>query len=175
MLYCGKSKEVMAVRQERTDRERLFDDAVLLYLWSEAAGRSSDGAAGSRLKLTKLAFLAANDFYWNKIKAVNLPFYRYKWGPYAKEINSNWLDLADSGLLVEDEQFWVTEQGRRLASDFGREVLGLEENRHVRLTLDEIVDRYGAMQTDEILRYVYDMRCFTLESEIGRASCRERV
>lgn len=152
------------MRRERTDRERLYDDAALLYLWSQAQLRSTDGSAGDKLKLTKLAFLAANDFYWNRIKAVNLPFFRYTWGPYAKEINTNWTDLTRCNAMVEDEQFQVTDQGRQLAEDFGNEVLTLDENRHIRVALDGIADTFGGESTERILRHVYDMRCYTIAS-----------
>ena len=45
-----------------------------------------------------------------------------------------------------------------------REVLDLEENRPIRNAMAYAVDRYAALDTAALLRKVYDMRCYTLDS-----------
>ncbi len=152
------------MRWERSDYERMTDNAVLLALWARAQKRSGAEAVGDRLKLMKLAFLAAYPLYWDRIKVLNLRFFRYSWGPYTGQVSDNWADLSARGLLVEDELFTVTEEGMRLADSFSAEVLALEENKSIRYTLDAVVEEFGGMDTATLLRRVYDMRCYTLES-----------
>ena len=62
------------MRRERTDSERLTDNAVLLSLWALAQTHLGGDAVGDRLKLMKLAFLTVYPLYWDKIKALNLGF-----------------------------------------------------------------------------------------------------
>ncbi len=149
-------------RLERTDRDRLLDSAVLLYLWAGAQSRAGD-AAGDRLKLAKLAFLAANDLYWNRIKAVNLSFFRYQFGPFSRDLYANWDELTAAGHLVEEEQFRVTEQGQNLARQFGEQVLGAEPNAEIRHRLDCLLDTYAPLSTEALLDRVYKMRCRALD------------
>src|SRR5690349_20349629 len=132
------------MRRERTDYERLTDNAVLLSLWARAQQRSGKEAAGDRLKLMKLAYLAAYPLFRDRIKALNLRFFRWKWGPMADQVYDTWADLSARSLLVDDELIVVTEEGMRLADAFTREVLGLKQNAHVMRTLDTVVEQYAA-------------------------------
>jgi hypothetical protein len=152
------------MRRERTDYERLTDNAVLLSLWARAQERSGQEPAGDRLKLMKLAFLAAYALFRDRVKALNLRFFRGKWGPMADQVCDTWADLSARSLLVDDELFVVTEEGIRLADSFTGEVLGLKQNAHVLRTLDAVVEKYAALDTAKLLDEVYSMHCYTLES-----------
>jgi hypothetical protein len=152
------------MRRERTDSERLSDDAVLLALWSMAQQRGGNEAVGDRLKMMKLAFLTAYSLYWDRVKALNLRFYRYTRGPFSQQVSSSWDDLCRRQLLAEDELFSVTEEGQRLADGFTREVLGLEENKHIRYKIESVAEEYGAMETQPLLDRVYAMQCYTVGS-----------
>src|SRR5690348_7974218 len=88
---CGIiSAEVMEMRRERSDIERVADNAVLLSAWALAQQKAGTEALGDRLKLMKLAFLTAYPLYWDRIKALNLRFYRYTYGPYTEQVTDNW-------------------------------------------------------------------------------------
>ncbi len=152
------------MRRERTDYERLSDNAVLLSLWSMAQERNGHEAVGDRLKMMKLAFLAAYPLYWDRVKALNLRFYRYTWGPYTEQVSDSWDDLRARHLLGEEELFYVTEEGERLATSFSHEVLGLERNKHIRYKIEDVVEKYGALATQSLLDEVYGMYCYTLGS-----------
>jgi hypothetical protein len=152
------------MRRERTDFERLTDNALLLTLYARAQETAQSEAAGDRLKLMKLAFLSAYDLFRDNIKAFNLRFYRFKRGPYTGQVADSWADLTRSRLLVEDELFTVTEEGFRFAESFAAEVLSLEANRPVREVIDRISTEYAPLDTPALLQRVYDMRCYTLDS-----------
>lgn len=149
------------MRRERTDAERLLDNAVLLTLWARAQERSGGEAAGDKLKLMKLAFLAAYPLYLDRVKALNLRFYRWTWGPMADQVYDTWGDLVRHGLLLDEERFIVSEEGIRLSAAFAAEVLALEANRRVLETLDQVAEVYGPLSTDQTLERVYAMRCYT--------------
>jgi uncharacterized protein YwgA len=156
------------MRRERYDYERLSDNAMLLSLWAQAQKYTGTETVGDRLKLMKLAFLAAYRLYLDRVKAFNLRFYRYTHGPYTGQVSDNWADLGAFGLLVEDELFNVTEEGMRLAEHFTQEVLGLEENKPIRHVLDSVIEEFAGLDTNHLLDKVYAMRCYTLDSP-GRA------
>jgi uncharacterized phage-associated protein len=151
------------MRYERIDSERRSDDALLLTLWEKAQQASGDEAVGDMLKLMKLAFLAAYPLYRDRVKALHLQFFRWTWGPMAKEVYSTVADLTSAGLLLAEEQFVVTEEGKRLAAAFEREVLELPENATVRREVERVADEFGALSTDPILQQVYAMRCYALD------------
>ena len=150
--------------RERTDYERLMDNAVLLTLWARTQQQSQKDHLGDRLKLMKLAFLTAYPLYWERVKALNLRFFRYKYGPYTSQVNASWDELTERRLMTEEEVFAVTDSGMRLADSFYREVLSQEENQAIRQTLDRVVDKYGTLSTDDLLSCVYEMECYTLHS-----------
>jgi len=129
-----------------------------------AQERNGGEAVGDRLKMMKLAFLAAYPLYWDRIKALNLRFYRYTWGPYTEQVSDSWDDLCARHLLGEEEMFYVTEEGERLARSFRDEVLGLSENQDIRRWLEDVVEAHAALDTQSLLSKVYDMYCYTLES-----------
>ena len=142
---------------ERTLAQQWVDAAILLALWTRAAKKPRENA-GDRLRLMKLAFLAAHDLREQRFRALGLTFYRWTWGPLSNEVYDAWGDLARSGLMDEEERFVVTDDGMELADLFGREVLGDEPNAHVRHTIDLIAEAWtGKMATKPILDHVYGM------------------
>jgi hypothetical protein len=148
------------VRYDRTDSERLTDNAVLLHLWA-GAQIMANSDAGDRLKLTKLAYLAADRLYWSGVKALHLPFFRYTYGPFSRGLYTHWDDLTGSGHMVEEERFRVTERGRLLAESFASEVLDDPANAAVKSALSNIIAEFGVLETGALLDTVYAMhvRC----------------
>jgi hypothetical protein len=73
------------MRRERYDSERLSDNAVLLALWARVQESNGAETVGDRLKLMKLAFLAAYRLYQDRVKALNLQvFAPCLWYNYTK-------------------------------------------------------------------------------------------
>lgn len=160
------------MRSERTPSERLSDNVLLLHLWAKAQRQINKPTLGGRLKLMKLAFLAAYPLYLDGTKAFDLQFYRWHHGPMANQVDEVWDELYAFELLIEREEFSVTEEGFRLADSFEAEVLALEENRDIAATCDEVVARYGSMDTSQLLEHVYGMHCYSVGSPGKRHSIR---
>lgn len=150
------------MRRERTDSERLQDNALLLSLWAMAQKRSGGESVGDKLKLMKLAFFATYTLFQDSNKALNLRFYKWKRGPMADQVYDTIGDLTTRSLLLDEEEYIVSEGGMRLADDFTREVLGAPENRDILRVFSSVGDECGALSTEEILAKVYAMRIYTL-------------
>ena len=162
------------MRYERTDYEELTDSAVLLCLWSEAQERSGENAVGDRLKAMKLAFLVAYPLYRDRVKALNLQFFRYTRGPMAKEVYTAWEQLRSRALMREEEVWTVTSEGKRLAQRFREDALARNENAPVLEAINNVVCHYAALSTQDILEHVYQMPLYTLDSP-GQARKMEQI
>lgn len=152
------------MRYERTEFERLADNAVLLTLWAESQKEAGGDAVGDKLKLMKLAFLAAYPLYWDKQKALNLQFYRWKRGPMANQVYDSLSQLTERGLLLDEELYIVSDEGMRLSEAFQSEVLRLPENESMLREIQTVASDFARLPTHELLRRVYEMHCYTLDS-----------
>ena len=142
----------------RMQPQHWVDAALLLTLWTRSARRPREDA-GDRLRLMKLAFLAAYDLNEQRFRALDLTFYRWTWGPRSDEVCDVWETLVASGLMDEEERFLVTGDGEELADTFQREVLCDEPNERVRRTIDRIAQTWaGRMATKPILDHVNRLR-----------------
>jgi uncharacterized protein YwgA len=152
------------MRDVPNELERLTDKAILLSLWAKTQEHSGDNAAGDRLKLTKLAFLLEYPLFRQSIKALNMKFFRYTYGPYSEQLCAIWEELGTSGLMTEIELFTVTERGKQLANSFIDEVLTAPENKAIFDHFNHVVATYADLDTRDILDRVYDMSCFAIGS-----------
>ena len=141
--------------------QALVDAAAMLVLWHRAAPQfdpeaHDDGTLGDRLRLMKLAFLAACSLSEAKIAGLGLSFYRWTWGPLSNEVYDVWERLERAGILHEEEQWIVTEDGASLSDAFYGDVFHAEVNEQVRRAFDEIADRWrGEPWTSELMKHVY--------------------
>jgi hypothetical protein len=148
------------MRADRTFEERLSDSALSLVLLSQIP----DGETiGDRLKVMKLLFLAEYRMFTERAKGLNFTFYRYKLGPFSKEVEELWDALKVSGYLQEDEEFALTDEGRRLAHAFRADVLENATNTYFNEAISSIAQQYGRQDRNEIMARVYDMQVFDIE------------
>jgi hypothetical protein len=148
------------MRTERTPEERLVDDAISLALLLHV---QNEEGAGDRLKVMKLLFLTNYQLFSQRAKGLNLTFYRYKFGPFSNEAEESWDSLKLNGYLLEEEEFALTDEGRRLAEAFQREVLARPENVLFRETILAVSKAYGHLRRDEIMQRVYAMQVSDVE------------
>lgn len=150
---------------QRTFDERLTDAALLLTLWTRAA-KDPTSDAGDRLRQMKLAFLAAHRLQEERVRALNLSFYRWTWGPMSNEVYDAWNDLERGGFLEDEERFVITDDGAELADSFYNEVVRDEHNVPVRRAFDAIAAEWKPKQsTSAILNHVYAMEMAVGDSE----------
>jgi len=148
------------MRVDRTFEERLIDSALSLVLLSQIP----DGEAiGDRLKVMKLLFLTEYRMFTERAKGLNFTFYRWNLGPFSKEVEELWDALKVSGYLQEDEEFALTDEGRRLADAFQADVLEDTTNAYFNEAITSIAQQYGRQNRNEIMRRVYEMQVFDIE------------
>ncbi len=147
------------MRQTRTVTEEQIDDMILLTLWSEFQKSRGDSSVGSRLELQKQAFLLAYPLFCNRVKALNLNFYRYNRGPISNEVYRAWERLEKCGLIEEKEQFEVTARGIRLANDFRAGVLCVGKNQFLWDEILGVVAGFSSKSVSQLLECVYSMEC----------------
>ena len=114
----------------RTPDEQRTDAALRAALWARFAQHPREDA-GDKLRQMKLAFLAAHGLEKEGVRALNLSYYRWTWGPMSNEVYLAWEMLERAGLLeIQDaEAGGETQagQGQRLVSTgFGHMQVGKE-------------------------------------------------
>lgn len=140
----------------RTREDMVRDAALLLTLWARCS-TAPEKDLGDRLRLMKLAFLAQHRFVAARLRALNLSFYRWTWGPLSNEVYDAWNALTRAGLMEEDERFVLTPRGRSLAEAFFEEVVRAERNVMTRETIDAVAGRWRDAETPKLLDAVYGM------------------
>ena len=130
--------------------------AMLLVIWLRAS--TEEGSAGGRLRLMKLAFLTARRMAERSICALNLDFYRWKFGPMSNEVCDIWEQLRTVGLMEEEEVWSVTPAGIDFAEAFYQDVLGAEENAAVKEVIDEISIQWRtAWSAQPLMTHAYEL------------------
>ena len=138
----------------RNADERRCDAALLLTLWARSVEAPREDA-GDRLWQMKLAFLAALGLSRDEVRALNLHFYRWTWGPLSNEVYEVWDNLEGAGFMCPEERFVFTRRGLELAEAFYAEVVCDERNVIVRETLDRVAGEWrGEPRTGDLLRHV---------------------
>lgn len=136
-------------RYQRHDAD-LVDSALLLTLWARCA--VDEVTLGSRVRLMKLAFLAATRLAALDVFALSIEFHQWKHGPSSPGVLQVWRRLEQSGHLMEEESWELTERGKRLAADFYTDVVCKEDYGAIRTVLDELADAWVSVDDDRLLR-----------------------
>ncbi len=123
--------------------DQFYSDAgTLLTLWARAAPDGKVPLLGDRLRLMKLAFLFDHALAAKQIDALGLTFTRWKLGPVCNAVFDLWEMLQRGGMVIEEEAFFLTPDGRDLAASWYDEVLSLEENAPTRRVFDDTAARW---------------------------------
>jgi len=149
----------------RTPDERRTDAVLLLALWTHCAQRPREDS-GDKLRQMKLAFLAAHGLEKQRVRALNLDFYRWTWGPMSNEVYDAWEALERAGLLESEEHFVVSRRGDALAQEFYDDVLRDERNALVRAVFDGLAEEWrNKPNTGPLLDAVYAMEITPIGSD----------
>jgi hypothetical protein len=145
-------------REYRTRDEKLTDAALLLALLGQVARDADIPYVGDRLKVMKLAFLAAHRMFAAREKGFNFTFYRWKHGPFSKHVCQTWDMLKASDLLREEEEFSLSVRGRKMGAAFWRDVLSASGNGVFARTIRDTAKQFGSWNHDDVIGHVYGMR-----------------
>jgi len=153
----------------RTPDEQRTDAALLLALWARCAQHPREDA-GDKLRQMKLAFLAAHGLEKEGVRALNLSYYRWTWGPMSNEVYLAWEMLERAGLLENEEHFAFSRAGESLARDFYEDVLRDERNAVVHGVFGRVAgDWLEKPGTGQLLDAVYAMELTPIGSDQPRA------
>ncbi len=133
---------------QRYDAE-IVDAALLLTLWQRCA--IDNDTLGSRIRLMKLAYLAARRLSEQGVFALNLEFHQWKHGPSSPGVLKAWRRLQYAGHMREEEVWELSDQGASLAEDFYREVVCKEQYGAVRTVIDELASAWASFSDDRAL------------------------
>lgn len=132
---------------------------VLLYIFDRI-----DRGSGN-LSTAKLIFLAEDELFQKKMIGPHYKMRKHEMGPYNSSIGTQIKNLGFNNYLKYEESFY--EKTNRMekiyssnenTSEFLKEVGDLiQEYSEVFDVLDKIVDEYGKMNGEELMRYVYTL------------------
>lgn len=148
-----------ARKHDRENKDTTQDILLLLYLF-ERAGNNISGinTINAKVKLMKLVFLAEKKMVDLKYKGFNFFFNIYKRGPSSKELLQLIDDLMKQKLIDFDSinyTYSLTPIGRSVIKDF---TTFSENNRSIFNVIDSILNEYGNLSSDEVVKKVYAMK-----------------
>lgn len=145
------------MREERTLDEMIIDKALILAQLDRVA-HYKDDIVGDRIKCMKLPFVIEYPMFERRIKAFNLTYFRFEWGPISKGVYEAWRDLEAVGCLAFDQNLLVlTQAGHHLAHDFTRDVLQIEDNLFFFSELENVAQKFARLSTTWVKELVYRM------------------
>jgi hypothetical protein len=119
---------------------------------------------GDRLKVQKCTFLVTLDEFTKRLKGFDLTFFRYKWGPFSKQLWDVEGRLETAGLLVqrtsgenEVDELLFTEEGGALADDLCAAIDAIAGNRQFTEGYERVVGQFADADTKTLLDFVYDL------------------
>jgi len=146
-------------RHERVNEDTAQDVLLLLYLIDKAGNNIfGSNTLDAKIKLMKLAFLAEKEMIEKKYKGFNFFFNIYKRGPSSKELLQLLDDLCSQNLVELDKTnavISISPKGRATIRDFVESTHG--QNKDAFQIVDSIIDKFGKLSTEEIIKLVYAM------------------
>jgi len=134
-------------------RERVTNVLLLLYL-IEKTNRL--GKVEDELKLQKLVFLAQKRLVKKKIKAFSYNFFRWRKGPFSKNLRIDLITLLQTRFLVKKpDRIELTEKAKELLNNCSEILI---ENQSLLRDIDKVVSARAEYSPEEIKDFVYSMR-----------------
>lgn len=146
----------------RTQREVLVDEAVTLWLLREAEALGE--RPPDRLWLQKATFLTTYHWFRQRWKGFSYSFFRYRYGPFTRDLYQTEVDLAGAELIACGEGWTlrVTPRGQELAEIIQQE-LWQGENRPFAESLHRDLRWLARFRdTESLLQAFYDLEVVPL-------------
>lgn len=150
------------MRHLRSTTEVMIDEALTLSLLAEI--ERAQGPPTDRLRLQKLVFLVTYAWFEKRWKGFNYPYFRYRRGPFTRDMYQTEIDLAETG-LIECRSAWsiaLTDEGRRLSEALVEHVWHTSENCDFWHEILDTVRQFAALDTASLVRHVYKMEVYPL-------------
>lgn len=151
------------MRQQRTFEEFFIDEALTLSLLAEHEAQVG-AVRMDRLRLQKLVFLVTYAWFDQRWKGFNYSFFRYRRGPFCRDLYLTEVDLASAG-LVNCGPMWsmsLTDSGKEWAEELTESVWNTPVNTRFWDSLVSLIRRYATVPTSELVTSVYEMKVVPL-------------
>ncbi len=138
----------------RSMHEKITDELLLLYMLDVAE------RLGIRIheetRLQKLVFLAEREMLGRRYKGFNYNFIRLDYGPYSRDLRKDLETLLRAGVIKDDDArgFILTDKGRELLRRLSK---FFERNSDVLHIILKVLNEYGRLPLDQLLKEVYDL------------------
>lgn len=127
----------------------------MLALFLVSVAEEHGGISGN-LKFQKLAFLSEWELIKKGIKALHLKFFKYKLGPYSKELMLDQQDLVEKGYLTGG--YTLKEKATDLLDYVLSVTSDSDINKEAFRSVIETCEEYGKYNGLRLQRIVYDMK-----------------
>lgn len=145
------------MRQFRTTDEVLTDEALTLCLLAEVEQVARPVVPVDRTRLQTLCFLVGYRWFSSRRKGLNYAFFRYRHGPFTRDLYQTEVDLAAAKLIV-CERDWVmrlTPRGKEFADQIIEETLISGDNTGFWHDVRDVVEQYAHHSTAALMEYVF--------------------
>ena len=137
----------------RANNEILIDRVLSLFIASIA---DENGGISGNLKFQKLTFLSEWELIKKGIKALHLKFFKYKLGPWSKDLMFDQQYLIEKGYLTGG--FALKEKATCLLDYFLAVASDSAVNKEALGTIIDTCEGYGKYTGLQLQRIVYDMK-----------------
>jgi len=134
----------------RSSREKTIDKSLVLL-------NLRNSFVDSKTKLQKLIFLCENELINRRVLAFNYTFFRYRHGPYSRQLAEDRKELGRTGLTSGDS---LSPRGRHLADIFREVLKAYPANEETIGVIENTARTYGRYSGSRLKQHVYDMTVF---------------
>ncbi len=136
----------------RKNREIIQDKIMMLYLVAIAKERHQ---IEGNLKFQKLFFLTEWELMESNIKAFNFKFFRYRFGPFSKELLCDYCDLKKAKYI--SSLFNLSEKANDLLDYVVESMKDVGNNSEIIDLMTDICNTYAKHAGEVLKRKVYNM------------------
>jgi len=152
------AEQVLREEDQRERGQRIHDRILLLTLFARVA---QQGYIGDPMKVQKTVFLVEYNAAPENMLIFHYPYFRWKYGPFSKELKDDYRLLSDSaglGYLRELDQFDLQPKAVALAEAFWLDVVTDQRNEGIRKVLEATVASCAGKRGWDLQKKVYELK-----------------
>ena len=119
-----------------------------LLIYARGASMLYNESIPSKTHLQREMFLLSKETVFSKIQGYN--FVPHYYGLFSRELDSDVLELVESGIVNEEDDFTLTPAGFKSTQQTWN---GLEQSQ--KIALSRIKERFNRISLDDLMDYVY--------------------
>jgi len=132
-------------KTDRSQRESISDKLLLLYTLDKFRFTG-------KTKLHKAVFFAEKSTNEKKLKIFNFDFVRYDFGEYSNELQCDYRELVNSGLVFDTKPIEVSQEGKELLKRFNNI---FNRNKLLINQIEPIIEHIVSLPLDRVKEIAY--------------------